>query len=174
MGLVLLLRPLIRPRLERPRAWTATVIANGVAMTAFLWHLTVIVGVTGTLLLVGAPVFPPVGSAAWWLLRLPLLVLMAAVLTGVVAVFRRFERPRAWAIPLSAERRPHRDGLAAFGITLALFGVLGFSVAGFAGVVSLRTATLVILPMASLPATLLLLLGYVVVRRGAAVQPHRE
>jgi hypothetical protein len=168
MGLALLLRGPGLRLLQRPRAWLATVAANGMAMTAFLWHLTVIVGVTGVLVLLDAPVFPPIGTAEWWLLRLPLLALMATVLAVVVSLFRRFERPQAWSVPEPQLRRPHRDVRAATGLVLALFGVLGFSVAGFAGVLSLRTATLVVVPMTSAVSALLLTGGILMVRHAAA------
>ena len=39
-----------RAWLARPRVWRAVVAANGVAMTAFLWHLTAMLGVYGALL----------------------------------------------------------------------------------------------------------------------------
>ncbi len=173
LGLALLLREWATRLLQRPAVWTATVAANGVAMTAFLWHLTVIVGVTGALVLLGAPFFPTIGTLGWWLLRVPLLALVGLVLAGVVAVFRRFERPRPTPIPEPDRRRAHRDGLAALGLALALTGVLGFSVAGFAGVLSLRTATLVFLPMSSAVSVLLLAAGMVLVRFAATAGPVR-
>ena len=137
-------------------------------MTSFLWHFTVIVSVTGALVLVGAPLFPTIGSTAWWLLRLPLLVVMATVLLGVVLLLRRFERPRPWHIPDVETRRRHRDAAVAFGAALALLGILGFSVAGFAGVLSLRSATLVVVPMAALPSALILVTGYVLMHVAAS------
>ena len=173
VGLALLLRGWATRMLQRPAVWTTTVAANGVVMTAFLWHLTVIVAVTGALLLLGAPVFPAVGTLGWWLLRVPMLVLVAGGLTVVVAVFRRFERPRPTPVPEADRRRAHRDGLAATGLVLALLGVLGFSVAGFAGVLGLRTATLVFLPMTSAVSALLLAAGMVVVRLAAAPSVRR-
>ncbi len=173
MGLALLLRSPTQALLGHSSIWRATIAANGVPMTSFLWHFTVIVSVTGALVLVGAPLFPPIGSTAWWLLRLPLLVLMATVLLGVVMLLRRFERPRPWHIPEVALRRKHRDAAVALGAALALLGILGFSVAGFAGVLSLRTATLVVVPMAALTSALILAAGYALMfwsaspRRGA-------
>jgi hypothetical protein len=50
---------------------------------------------------------------------------------------------------------------------MALFGILGLSVAGFAGVLSLRTATLVVVPMASLPSVALVAVGYWLTVRSA-------
>jgi hypothetical protein len=143
-------------------------------MTSFLWHFTVIVGVTGALVLVGAPVYPTIGSTGWWLLRVPLLVVMTAVLLGVVLLLRRFERPEPWQIPDVDRRRRHRDSAAAAGAALALLGILGFSVTGFAGVMSLRTATLVVVPMAAVPSALALVVGYLLMVRSASPRRRRQ
>ncbi|MGZ5291506.1 MAG: hypothetical protein ACXWEH_04170, partial [Actinomycetota bacterium] len=40
VGAVMLLRPAITRWLERPRAWKATIAANAVIMSLFLWHMT--------------------------------------------------------------------------------------------------------------------------------------
>jgi hypothetical protein len=45
--------------------------------------------------------------------------------------------------------------------------LLGLSVAGFAGVLSLRTAELVVIPMACLPSVVLLVIGYWLTVRSA-------
>ncbi|NEC22447.1 acyltransferase family protein, partial [Streptomyces parvus] len=50
VGAVELLRAPAARLLERPRVWRTVVAANGVAMTAFLWHLTAMFGVYGALL----------------------------------------------------------------------------------------------------------------------------
>ncbi len=168
LGLALLLRPALTRLTSRPGPWTVVVAANGMAMTAFLWHLTAITTVSGLLLLSGASVFPAVGTVAWWLLRLVFLALVVVVLAGLVAVFRRFEQPRRLPVAPPDRRRAHRDGLAALGLVPALLGVLGFSVAGFAGVISLQTATLVALPMTPLLAAALLAGGALLVRFAAS------
>ncbi len=173
LGLALLLRPAFTRLLAGRGPWTVVVAASGVAMTAFLWHLTAITLVSGGLLLSGGPFFPDVGSVSWWLLRLVFLLLVVAVLAVLVALFRRFERPRRLVVPPPGERRAHRDGLAALGLALALLGVLGFSVAGFAGVLSMRTATLVVLPMTPAVAALLLGWGTLLVRWAATPVSRR-
>ena len=167
LGLALLLRRTATAWLGRPRLWVAVVAANGVVMTSFLWHLSAIIAVDGSLVLMGAPVFPPVGSGEWWLLRLPLLLLTAAVLAVVVTALRRFERPRRWTIPETETRRAHRDAGTAVGACLALLGLLGLSVAGFAGVLSLRTGQLVVVPMACLPSVAMLVAGHWLTLRSA-------
>lgn len=174
LGLVLLLRGPATRWVQDLRVWTAVVAANGVVMTAFLWHLTSIVLVTGGLALVGAPVFPAVGGIAWWLLRIPFLLACGSLLACFVALFRRYETPRPTAIPPRDRRRPHRDGLAALGLSMALLGVLGFSVAGFAGVLSLRTSALVVIPMSTALAATLVWAGRALATRAASPTGDRR
>ena len=159
LGLVLLLRRPVSQWVQHRRVWLVVVVANGVVMTAFLWHLSAIIAVNGTLVVLNAPVFPAIGSGEWWLLRVPLLLVTAALLAVVMLALRRFERPRAWVTPSVADRRPRRSGLATLGGILALLGILGLSVAGFAGVLSMRSEQLVVIPMASLPSVMWWALG---------------
>ncbi|MFF9865122.1 acyltransferase [Streptomyces sp. NPDC013953] len=79
---------------RRPAVWRAVVAANGIAMTAFLWHLTAMLGVYGAMLALDVPL-PAPASAAWWA-QVPLRITAAAALTALlVAAFRRFEIPAA-------------------------------------------------------------------------------
>ncbi|MFB8127764.1 acyltransferase family protein [Streptomyces bacillaris] len=92
VGAVELLRAPAARLLARPRAWRTVVAANGVAMTAFLWHLTAMLGVYGALLALDVPL-PEPATAAWWA-QTPLRLAAAAVLTAaLVAAFRTFEHP---------------------------------------------------------------------------------
>jgi hypothetical protein len=68
IGLVLLLRDPVSRWLARPAVWRAVVTANGLAMTAFLWHLTAMFAATAATLAIGIPQ-PAVGTATWWLVR---------------------------------------------------------------------------------------------------------
>ncbi|WP_411573968.1 acyltransferase family protein [Streptomyces fradiae] len=78
----------------RARVWRAVVAANGVAMTAFLWHLTAMLAVYGALPALGVP-FPEPASAGWWA-GLPLRVAAAVAVTALlVGAFQRAERPGA-------------------------------------------------------------------------------
>ncbi|NEE39301.1 acyltransferase, partial [Streptomyces sp. SID7982] len=133
VGAVELLRAPAARLLERPRVWRTVVAANGVAMTAFLWHLTAMFGVYGALLALDVEL-PAPASAAWWA-QVPLRLALAAALTAaLVAAFRTFERPAAPA-PVQGH-----GPLAALGATLCLLGVLGLSMVGFGGLLDGRTA----------------------------------
>ncbi|GAA3098869.1 hypothetical protein GCM10020254_50430 [Streptomyces goshikiensis] len=109
VGAVQLLARPVGARLARPRVWRAVVAANGIAMTAFLWHLTAMLAVYAAQLGLGLSL-PAPATAAWWA-QVPLRLLAAAALTGVlVAVFRRFEAPRGRRPRprIRARRRPRR------------------------------------------------------------------
>jgi fucose 4-O-acetylase-like acetyltransferase len=92
IGLALLLRDRLTRWLRRSRPWKATILVNSVIMTLFLWHMTAF--------LLAVLALWPLGlgqqgdtTAGWWLER-PLWVGVPALfLTGLVAVFARFERP---------------------------------------------------------------------------------
>ena len=87
---------LAHPALERltalrpVRVVVATVGSR--LMTIYLWHLPVLGLVIGLLLLTPLPT-PTAGSAAWWLTRPLIFLVMAGVLTGISLLFGRLERP---------------------------------------------------------------------------------
>lgn len=142
----------------RARVWRAVVAANGIAMTAFLWHLTAMLGVYGGMLALGVRL-PAPATAAWWA-QLPLRLLAAAALTALlVAVFRRFEAPAP--VPRTGGSGP----LAALGIALALLGVLGLSMTGFGGLLEGHTATLIAVRVTAPAAVAMALVGWLLVDR---------
>jgi fucose 4-O-acetylase-like acetyltransferase len=93
-GVVLLLRRRASAWLARPRAWTAVVALNGRILTVFLWHMAALVMVGVSLVGTGFFPTPPVGSAPWFALRIPWLVVLAVVLAALVALFGRWETPQ--------------------------------------------------------------------------------
>ncbi|MFG2293731.1 acyltransferase [Streptomyces sp. NPDC048603] len=159
VGAVELLRAPAARLLARPRAWRAVVAANGIAMTAFLWHLTAMLGVYAAQLALGLPL-PAPASPAWWA-QLPVRVLLAGLGTAaLVALFRRFETPAA---PRPAAPGP--GPLAALGITLCLFGVLGLSMTGLGGLLEGHSAVLVAVPVTAPVAIAMVIGGWVLVER---------
>jgi fucose 4-O-acetylase-like acetyltransferase len=92
IALAMLARPWVSRWLEKPRPWKAVVLANTVVMTLFLWHMTAY--------LLAVLVLWPLGlghetdsTIRWWLERPIWIVVPAAFLLGLVAIFGRFERP---------------------------------------------------------------------------------
>ncbi|MGW1205286.1 acyltransferase family protein [Streptomyces cyaneofuscatus] len=170
VGAVELLRAPAARLLARPRAWRTVVAANGVAMTAFLWHLTAMLGVYGAMLALDVPL-PEPATAAWWA-QTPLRLAVAAALTAVlVAAFRTFERPTpssATAPGSSATATAPGTGsgpLAALGATLTLLGVLGLSMVGFAGLLEGRAALLIAVPVTAPATVAMTLCGWLLVER---------
>lgn len=143
----------------RARVWPVVVAANGVAMTAFLWHLTAMLAVYAAQLALGLPL-PAPASVAWWG-QLPVRLAAAAALTALlVAAFRRFERPRP-AGALTAG--PFAGPMAALGITVCLLGVLGLSAVGFAGLLEGHTATLIAIEVTAPMTVAMTLTGWLLV-----------
>lgn len=158
VGAVELLRGPGTRLVARAGVWRAVVAANGIAMTAFLWHLTAMLGVYGAMLGLGTGL-PAPASGAWWA-QVPLRFAAAAALTAVlVAAFRRFEAPAP----------TRRDGgsapLAALGITLALLGILGLSATGLGGLLEGHTATLIAFEVTAPAAVAMALVGWLLVER---------
>ncbi|MET9705013.1 acyltransferase family protein [Streptomyces griseus] len=166
VGAVELLRAPAARLLERPRVWRTVVAANGVAMTAFLWHLTAMFGVYGALLALDVEL-PAPASVAWWA-QVPLRIALAAALTAaLVAAFRTFERPAAPTAPGAPGATGASGGgpLAALGATLCLLGVLGLSMVGFGGLLDGRTALLIAIPVSAPAAVAMTLGGWLLVER---------
>ncbi|MFF5446931.1 acyltransferase [Streptomyces sp. NPDC012888] len=159
VGAVELLRGPAARMLARPRAWRAVVAANGIAMTAFLWHLTAMLGVYAAQLALG-PALPRPATAAWWA-QLPVRVVLAAAGTALlVAVFRRFETP-----PPARPAAPGPGAIAACGIALCLFGVLGLSMTGLGGLLEGHSAVLVAVPVTAPVAIGMVVTGWALVER---------
>ena len=92
IAVVLLLRPAATRWLAGRRPWSATVAVNAVAMTLFTWHMTALVAAIGVYQLLGGELLRE-ATGGWWAQRPLWLVLPAAFLAVLVALFARFELP---------------------------------------------------------------------------------
>jgi peptidoglycan/LPS O-acetylase OafA/YrhL len=104
-GLAILLHGRIGGWLRRPGPWAAVALANLHAMTIFTWHQVASLALAGAAVgVAGAAGVPGLldvpDDPAWLLHRLAWFPVYAAVLAGLVAVFRRFEAP--WTLPRPA------------------------------------------------------------------------
>jgi fucose 4-O-acetylase-like acetyltransferase len=85
---------LFRPMLTRVASagWVRRVIgvAGRRSMTVYLWHLPLLAGMSGVLLLTGFPQ-PAGGTAGWWWARPLVLLAVIALLLPVVGLFGRLE-----------------------------------------------------------------------------------
>jgi hypothetical protein len=168
IGLAMLLRGPVTRWLDRPAVWRGVIAANGLAMTAFLWHLTAMFLATAAVMAVGVTQ-PAVGSGAWWLLRPVWLGVLVALTAVLVAAFRGADRPRPLTVAggrvrPSAVAGGRGNGFAIGGMVLCTLGVLGFSAVGFGGLLAGRTATLIVLPVTPLTSALLVAGGAALLR----------
>jgi hypothetical protein len=104
-GALLALEERGRRWLEGPSRWTATVLVNGIIMTLYLWHATVMVLLVGILELpggIGLRLEP--GTAFWWATRVPWILVLLGILSGLLAALGKLEvragspgrSPAAW------------------------------------------------------------------------------
>jgi fucose 4-O-acetylase-like acetyltransferase len=88
-----LLRPALARLMRTRSARTVVFLAGSRLMTIYLWHLPIIIILTGIgLLIPGASPLP--GSDVWWWSRIPLYVLVLLLLFALSLLVGRFEAPR--------------------------------------------------------------------------------
>jgi hypothetical protein len=93
IGLAMVLRPAVSRWLARRGPWKATIVANSVIMTLFLWHMTAYAA--AILLLHPLGLGTEVDSTArWWMERPVWELVPSVILLGIVLVVGRFERLR--------------------------------------------------------------------------------
>lgn len=145
--------------LQKPLVWAAITTAASQMLTIFLWHMTAMIAVA--LLVYPTGLWPSRDTvdAVWWLLRIPWVALLAAVLAGLVALFGRFEQPPEleptgatgwWAY----SRAALGVALSALGLTLIVTGGVytGGGLAGLAwGPLAMVAAGFVALDVVRLP-----------------------
>lgn len=132
VGLALLLAPAVRRLLERERVWRAVRPLGGVTMTLYLWHMLPVLVIAGAFYLTGLAPQPGYGSAGWWALRVPWLVVLGVVLVGVVAALRPLERGLGVLYERGGTERPWALwlGLAVSVAALTRFAAQGFAYEG--------------------------------------------
>ena len=131
IGLAAWVRRPMNAWLSRPGVWRWVVRAGGLAMTAFLWHLTALLATLVVARAFGVAL-PEPASAPWWWTR-PLWVLVLLVPTAaLIAIFLRFDRPGAGrgADGIPTETRAWPDAVAVLAVLVTVFGVLMVSITG--------------------------------------------
>ncbi|WP_460069476.1 acyltransferase family protein [Streptomyces sp. YKOK-I1] len=130
-GVCLLIAPGVRRALERARVWRAVRGLGAASMTLYLWHMAPVLVVAAAFYLTDLAPEPGYGSAAWWALRVPWMVVLGGVLAGVLRALRPVERGlRVWG----ARVRPDAGlrGVAAWRMWAGT-GVSGWALTYFAG-----------------------------------------
>jgi hypothetical protein len=92
VGTALLLRRAGSALMDRPRAWFAVAAGSSMIMTVFCWHLTACYLVQSVLLMIGARL-PAADTPLWFPALAGWLAACSLACVGIVALFRRFERP---------------------------------------------------------------------------------
>ncbi len=117
IGALLALETRAKRMLARPVAWTATILVNGMIMSLYLWHLTVMVLMIGASLLVGGfglGIEP--ATRTWWATR-PIWIAVLLTLTVPFAMaMARIEQVK----PLSPSSRPSPWVAVAAGVALSI------------------------------------------------------
>jgi hypothetical protein len=163
-GAAMLLRRPVSRLLARRRVWIPVVAANGVVMTAFLWHQTALFLVYAVVEVSGVDL-PSVGTPVWWLTRPVWLAACAVPGVVLVAAFRRFERPKPAGVTPSGvtpsggagSTASRAGGVAALAMVALCLALLGLAITGLDGMLAGRTVTMLVVPMTA--ATALGLLG---------------
>jgi hypothetical protein len=125
-GLILALEGPARSWLERVRVWTGVVLVNGRIMTLYLWHMTAMVLVIGSLMMLdGFGLGLATASPDWWITRPIWLTVLTLATIPFVLLFGRFERPDTDARPAPPVWKPVLGvGMACAGLgLLAVNGV---------------------------------------------------
>jgi hypothetical protein len=179
LALFQLARPRIRAWARRADASRPISAVGERAMTVYLWHMPVLVGLAGALLVANAAfglALPEPMSAGWWATR-PLWLSTAAVaVVCVTLVFARFERARraapgrdAAAAGTAPAPAPTSRRAAAFDAACGVAGVAVVLVAGFGPVqagIALALLTIALLGSTSI--------GPVLARATAALRAQRR
>ncbi|MGO3886972.1 MAG: acyltransferase family protein, partial [Mycetocola sp.] len=133
----------------RPAVASAVAVLNRDGMTVYLWHMPIMIGLTGLLVLTPLPV-PELHSPLWWATRPLWLALICAALGAVV--------PRITVLTarLGAHLHPHpalgarRVAVASVASVAAVVVILVFSFSVISGLVAVAvgatTATLLTVP----------------------------
>jgi hypothetical protein len=133
MALAMLARYRVSRWLQRPAPWARVVRFSSMAMTVYLWHLSVLV--LAFLALFGLGFTPPVpGTGLWWLTRPFWLLGLSLVLAVVATLLSPLERGRKARVtvprPLTRAAGITATSISGLGAALIAFGLLGYVASG--------------------------------------------
>jgi len=118
---------------HRPRAWVATCLMGGLAMTVYLWHLTALILLTVIEHVLGLD--RPVPQDAWfWPATLAHVAAFLGLTVGVVLLAAPLEhRPIPWLERPTTGDGGWRDGIAVLSVPVLAIGFLVISLTGMQG-----------------------------------------
>jgi len=160
----MLVRDRVSRWLQRPRPWAAVVRFASMAMTVYLWHLSVLVIAFVALLRLGIDP-PAAGSGLWWLTRPFWLLGLSLVLLVVATLLSPLERGRKAATRPAADHPQASPRLAAtvisgVGAALISFGLLGYVASGLEPAPR-GSSVLLFVPVDPIQNTVCVLVGFV-------------
>ncbi len=157
VAIAMLVRGRVSRWLERPAPWALVVRFASMAMTVYLWHLSVLV--LAFFALFGLGIDPPgAGLTLWWLTRPFWLLGLAAMLLVVATLLSPLERGR------SARRSGTGHSIAAtigsgLGAAVISFGLLGYVASGLQPAAH-GSSMLLLVPVDPLQNTVCVLAGF--------------
>ncbi len=124
VGLVILFRTPLTRLIQKPLVWALVVLLGSKLMTVYVWHMTAMMAVAAAAFPTGLWPGPEGVTAAWWLSRIPWILLLMVAMAILVLAFGRFERPRQGR-PTTLEGWPARlKAIAGVVLTSAGLGIL--------------------------------------------------
>lgn len=126
-GLLMAIEAPMRRFLSGLRVWAATVLVNGLIMTVYLWHITVLVLIVAIAWLaggIGLAIEP--GSSDWWLSRPIYIALLYLVLIPTALALSPLER-----LGRSADKAPPAAARQVTGAVMLCLGVALLAMYGF-------------------------------------------
>jgi len=185
MAMAMLARDRVSRWLERPRLWAGVVRFSSMAMTVYLWHLSVLV--VAFLALFGLGIdLPAAGSGLWWLTRPFWLFGLFLVLFGVATLLSPLERGRTATArakstaTATATRQPATrtstvitTGISGVGAALISFGLLGYVASGLDPSPH-GSSTLLFVPVDPIQNTVCVLLGFALSTLATRWSPGRR
>ncbi len=134
-GIAVALAPALNRALRGPRIQKVLSVANTNVMALYLWHMVPVVILAAALYPTGLMLQPPEGSAAWWLVRLLWVAILAAVTTVEMLILLQLRR--FFAAPLPTITVPGFGTALAgatmlIGVAMTAYGISYVSARGFA------------------------------------------
>ncbi|MFK8028804.1 MAG: acyltransferase [Gammaproteobacteria bacterium] len=128
IGILLSLEGPMRKWLAGGKAWTATVLVNGIIMPVYLWHSTVMILIIGGLFLIAPGLLgAQPGSEHWWMMRPVWVLVYFVAMIMLLPVFLWLEKASGTTRPRSTPTPAIILGAAAICLGLALLAGSGIA-----------------------------------------------
>ncbi len=128
IGLLLSLEGRMRKWLAGGKAWTATVLVNGIIMPIYLWHSTVMILVIGGIFLLAPGLLgAQPGADQWWIMRPVWVLVYFVIMIALLPLFLWLEKVSGTTKPRTTPTPAIIIGAAAICFGLALLAASGIT-----------------------------------------------